>query len=72
MVASYNVSSVVFTYVLDMLSLGHILISYLVATNLFMHSLPGMILFHLAIPFYTEGVVAWDIITFVKVHAYIK
>ena len=34
-----------------MLSLGHILISYLVAANLFMHSLPGMILFHLAMPF---------------------
>ena len=34
-----------------MLSLGHILISDLVVTNLFMHSLPGMILLYLATPF---------------------
>ena len=37
-----------------------------------MHSLPGMILFYLAVPFYTESVVAYDIITYVKVYAYIK
>ena len=39
-----------------MLSLGHILISDLVVTNLFMHSLPGMILFTWPHLFYTEGV----------------
>ena len=31
-----------------------------------MHSLPGMILLYLAAPFYTEGVFALDIITFVR------
>ena len=39
-----------------MINLGHILISDLVVTNLFMYSLPGMILLYLAMPFYTEGV----------------
>ena len=46
-VASYNVSIVVF-YVFIILSLCCILISDLVVTNLFMHSLPGMILLYLA------------------------
>ena len=36
-----------------MLSLDHILISDLVVTNLFMHSLPGMIILYLAAPFFT-------------------
>ena len=36
-----------------MLDLGHILISDLVIANLFMHTLPGMILLYLAAPFYT-------------------
>ena len=49
-----------------MLSLGHILISDLVVANLFIHSLPGMILLYLATLFYTEGVFALDIITFVR------
>ena len=49
-------SSVVF-YAFSMLSLGCILIPDLVVTNLFMimHSLPGIILLYLAMPFYTEG-----------------
>ena len=49
-----------------MVSLRHILISNLVVTILFMHSLPGMILLYLTAFFYTEGVFAWDIITFVR------
>ena len=36
-----------------MLSLGHILISDLVVTDLFMHSLSGMILLYLATPLFT-------------------
>ena len=36
-----------------MLSLGNILISNLVVTDLFMHSLSGMILLYLALPFVT-------------------
>ena len=55
-VASYNVSSMVFMF--SMLSLGCILISDLVVTNLFMQSLTGIILFYLATPFYTESVFA--------------
>ena len=39
-----------------MLILGRILISDLVVADLFMHSLPGVILLYLAAPFYTEGV----------------
>ena len=62
-VASYNVSSVVF-YVQYAKPLGRILISDLVLTNLFMHSLPGRIL--LCAFVYTKGVFVWDIITFVK------
>ena len=46
--ASYIVFSVVF--VLSILSLGRILISDLVVTNLLMYSLPGMILLYLAVP----------------------
>ena len=37
-----------------MQSLGCILISDLVVANLFMHSLPGMILLYLTTPFYTK------------------
>ena len=46
---SYNVSSVV----LSMLSLGRILILYLVVAILLMYSLPGMILLYLPTPFLT-------------------
>ena len=46
----FNVSSIVF-YVLSMPSLGCIVISDLVVTDLFMHSLSGMILLYLAAPF---------------------
>ena len=42
--------------VLGMLSFVCILISDLVVTSLFMHSLPGMILLYLTTLFYTEGV----------------
>ena len=41
-----------------MVSLGHILISDLVVTNLFINSLPGMILLYLTVSFYTSGVFA--------------
>ena len=53
-IASYNVFSVVLVF--SMLSLGRILISDLVVTNLLMYSLPGMILLCLAAFFYTKGV----------------
>ena len=36
----------------SMLSLGRIVISYLVVANVFMHSLSGMILLYLAAPFF--------------------
>ena len=50
---------------------GCILISDLVVANLFIHSLPGMILSYLLALLYTEGVVAYDIITFVRfMHCY--
>ena len=45
-IAGYDVFSVVLV-----LSLGQILISELVVTNLLMYSLPGMILLYLAVPF---------------------
>ena len=51
---------------------GRILISDLVVANLFMHSLPGMILLYLAKLFYTKSVFAWDIITFVRFMHYYK
>ena len=54
-VASFNVFSVGFSVALNF---GGILISDLVVANLFMHSLPDMILLCLATPFYTEGVSA--------------
>ena len=45
--------------VFSMLSLGHILISDFDVANLFMYSLPGMILLYLAAPFInTKGVFA--------------
>ena len=47
-IASYNVFNVVLVF--SMLSLGYILISDLVVTNLLMYSLPGMILLYLAAP----------------------
>ena len=51
-------SNIVFTaYVFSMPNLGCILIQDLLVTDLFMHSLSGMILLYLAIPFfYTKGV----------------
>ena len=52
-----------------MLSLGRILILDLVA-DLFMLSLPGMILLYLAALFYTVGVFVRDIITFVNNNCY--
>ena len=45
---SYSVSSIVFTYVFGMLSLGHIQMSDLVA-DLFMHSIPYMIPLYLIV-----------------------
>ena len=51
----------------------HLCVQYAkpVITNLFMHSLPGMILLYLAIPFYTENVFAQDIIISVRfIHSY--
>ena len=50
--SSFNVSSIVFMYSVC-LSLGRILISDLVVADLFMHSLSGMILLYLAVPFFT-------------------
>ena len=50
----YNVFSVV--PVFSIIGLGRILISDLVVTNLLMHSLPGMILLYLAVPFFTPKV----------------
>ena len=49
-IACYNVSSSVML-VFSMLSLGRILLSDLVVTNLLVYSLPGMILLYLAVPF---------------------
>ena len=48
-------------YLFGMLRLGHILISHPVVADLFMHSLPDLILLHFVVPFYTEGVFACDI-----------
>ena len=59
--SSFNVSSMVFMYVLSMLSLGCIVISDLVVVNLFMHSLSGMILLYLAAPFFTVKVFLHEI-----------
>ena len=42
--------------VFSMLSLGRILISDVLVANLFMYSLPGMILLYLAMPFFTPKV----------------
>ena len=51
--SSFNVSSIVFMYSCNMLSLGCIVISDLVIADLFMYSLSGMILLYLAAPFCT-------------------
>ena len=57
--SSFNMSSSYSIYAFSMLSLGCIVISDLVVTNHFMHSLSGMILLYLAVSlFYTEGVFA--------------
>ena len=56
-VTSYYVSSVAFMCSVAK-ALDHILISDLVVTNLFMHSLPVMILLYLATLSHTEGVFA--------------
>ena len=50
----YNVSSIVFTYVFSMLSLGRIVISDLVVADLFMNSLSGIILLYLAASFLNQ------------------
>ena len=50
--SSYNIN------VFSMLSLGCILVSDLVLVDLFMLSLPGMILLYLAALFYTKGICA--------------
>ena len=55
-----------------MLSLGFISISDFLVANLFIRTLPGLILIYLATPFYTEDVVAQDmaILTyFTSMHA---
>ena len=63
--AIINVSSVASVYVFSMLSLGCILISDLVVTNLFLHSIPGIyILLYLAKPFYTKSVLHEIIFTY--------
>ena len=46
-----NNSYIVCNYLFSVLSLDRILISDLVITNLFMQSLPGMILLYLAVSF---------------------
>ena len=56
-----NVTSIVFCYLVSVLSLGHILMSNFVVANLFMHLLPGMILLYLTTPFYTKTIFAQDI-----------
>ena len=63
--------------VFSMLSLGRILISDLVVTNLLMYSLPGMILLYLAAPFFTPKVFLDEIVltcvtTQRERHVYIK
>ena len=68
-VDSYNVSSVVFIYILLWLSLGSILILDLVVANLFMHSLPGIILLYLTAPFFIPKVFLHKISLLCKVHA---
>lgn len=59
----YNV-----VFVFNMLSLGYILISDidLVVANLFMHSIPAMILFYLAIPYVVPGCMVLPEITIHK------
>ena len=47
-VAIANVSSIVFSYLVSVLSLGRILISDIVVADLFMHSFSDMILLYLA------------------------
>ena len=55
-VAIANVSSIVFSYLVSVLSLGRILISDIVVADLFMNSFSDMILLYLAALFYTKGV----------------
>ena len=54
-----------------MLSLGHLLISDLVVTNLFMHSLSGIILLNLAESFYTKGEISFTCNACMCVHAHV-
>ena len=59
-------------YVFSMLSLGHILLSDLFITDLFMYSLSGVILLYLPVSltlYYAEGVFAWDM--YIHVYTYI-
>ena len=55
---NYNVYSTNNINVFGMLSLGHILISDLVVANLFMPSLPDMILLYLAASFLYQSIFA--------------
>ena len=55
--------------VFSILSLGCILISDLVVTNLFMYSLPGIILLYLATPFLHQWYFCMRYHYFCKVHA---
>ena len=59
----YDVFSIHSIYAFSMLSLGCILISELLVTDLFLHSISGMI--RVAAIFHTE-----EDITFVRVHVY--
>ena len=59
-IASYNVSKFS-VYVFNILSLGHILIQDLVVACLFKYSLPSMILFYLAMPYFIPKMILHEI-----------
>ena len=50
-IAIANVSSIVFSYLVSVLSLDRILISDIIVADLFMHSFSDIILLYLATPF---------------------
>ena len=50
-IAIANVSSIVFSYLVSVLSLDRILISDIIVADLFMHSFSDIILLNLATPF---------------------
>ena len=72
-VTSFNVFNVVAIYVcVQYAKPCCILISDLVAAKLFMHSLPGMILFYLATPFlHWRCSCVWDIYIYIHTYIYI-